>query len=220
MGMKFVNALMLASILLLNVTGIAQAHGESYENIAAQRKGFFAVDYAYFVHTFLPKMETDSVTYLSDLAWTSVANGWGPAEKDKSNGETGYDGNTITLNGITYSKGLGVHAYSEISYDISHQGYELFVSDIGVDDEDCGVGSVIFKAYVDGIEKFNSGMMYSSSVTQTAVIDITGANELRLYVFDGGNGNTCDHADWAGARLLSGLPADADESTVAISPIQ
>ena len=50
-------------------------------------------------------------TYLSDLPWTSMINGWGPAERDRSNGELGAsDGATLTLNGVTYAKGLGVHA--------------------------------------------------------------------------------------------------------------
>ena len=202
MGMKFVNAFVLAVILFANITGNVQAHAESYENLAV-------------------RLDTNSVTYLSDLDWTYMTNGWGPAERDRSNGETGAsDGQTITLNGVTYSKGLGVHAYSEIRYDISNHGYELFVSDIGLDDETCGTGSAVFKVYLDGVEKIDSGMMYSSSTTQTVAIDIAGANELKLYVFDGGNGNQCDHADWADAKLLSGLPVDADESTIDISPAQ
>src|SRR5207247_1662349 len=47
-------------------------------------------------------------SYLSDLTWTSMTNGWGPVERDQSNGESGTgDGSTLTLNGTTYAKGLG-----------------------------------------------------------------------------------------------------------------
>ena len=35
--------------------------------------------------------DRDDVTYLSDRAWTTVENGWGPVEKDRSNGETAAD---------------------------------------------------------------------------------------------------------------------------------
>jgi NPCBM/NEW2 domain len=31
--------------------------------------------------------------------------------------------------------------------------------------------------------------------------NVAGANSLRLVVVDGGDGTTCDRADWAGARL-------------------
>ena len=49
-----------------------------------------------------------SSTYLSDLTWTSMTNGFGPVEKDQSNGWNGTgDGRTLTLNGTTYAKGLG-----------------------------------------------------------------------------------------------------------------
>src|SRR4030095_6410355 len=48
--------------------------------------------------------------YLSDLPMLRAKNGWGPIERDKSNGEQAAgDGRTITLNGSTYAKGLGVH---------------------------------------------------------------------------------------------------------------
>ena len=53
----------------------------------------------------------DVTRYLSDLTWTSATNGWGPVEKDKSNGEQAAgDGRTITLNTVTFAKGLGAHA--------------------------------------------------------------------------------------------------------------
>ena len=46
-----------------------------------------------------------------------MTNGWGPVEKDRSNGEAGAsDGEPITLNGVTYAKGLGAHAASDVRY--------------------------------------------------------------------------------------------------------
>jgi hypothetical protein len=55
--------------------------------------------------------------YLSDMTWTSATSGWGPVEKDKSNGQQpAGDGRTITLNGKTYAKGLGMHAPADVRY--------------------------------------------------------------------------------------------------------
>jgi hypothetical protein len=91
-----------------------------------------------------------SATYVADLAWTSASNGWGPVEKDRSNGETGAtDGRTITLNGTTHAKGLGVHASSDVRYDLNG-AYSTFISDVGVDDEVGSRGSVVFQVYADG----------------------------------------------------------------------
>ena len=45
---------------------------------------------------------------LSDVTWLSATNGWGPVEKDQSNGETGAgDGHEISIRGTKYPKGLG-----------------------------------------------------------------------------------------------------------------
>ncbi len=76
-----------------------------------------------------------SVTsYLSDLAYTVVSNGFGPAEKDRSNGEAGAaDGRPLTLAGVVYPKGIGVHAPSEIRYNLT--GCSTFTTKVGLDDE-------------------------------------------------------------------------------------
>jgi len=82
---------------------------------------------------------------VSDLQALTSVNGWGPMEIDMSNGEMAAgDGRIITINGSQYQKGLGVHAYSEVVYDIGGQ-FSTFISDIGVDDEVGNRGSVIFQ---------------------------------------------------------------------------
>ena len=73
-------------------------------------------------------------TYVSDLTPTSSTNGWGPVEKDKSNGETGAgDGGPITLNGTVFAKGLGTHALSDVRYTVPTEagssGSPVFDSD-------------------------------------------------------------------------------------------
>lgn len=148
--------------------------------------------------------QSAGTTYLSDWNWTYMTNGWGPAEKDKSNAEQAAgDGRTITLNGVTYAKGLGVHAASDIRYNLAG-ACQAFTADVGVDDESGANGSVIFQVWADGLLLFDSGTMTATTVTKTAVVDVTGRNELKLIVTDAGNGNAYDHADWAGARVTCG----------------
>lgn len=157
-----------------------------------------------------PTPAPDGTTYLSDLNWASMNNGWGPAEKDRSNGELGgSDGRTLTLAGQTYAKGLGVHAGSEIVYNLNGQ-YSQFLSDIGIDDEVGNGGSVAFTIYLDNAKVFDSGTITGSSATQKVSLDVTGKQTLKLAVHHVGDGNAYDHADWANARLVSGtapLPA-------------
>ena len=92
---------------------------------------------------------TGTTAYLSDLAYTVTANGWGPVEKDRSNGELpGGDGRPITLNGTVYPKGLGVHAASDVRY-AANGACTAFTVKVGVDDESGSSGSVVFQVYGD-----------------------------------------------------------------------
>jgi glucose/arabinose dehydrogenase len=140
-------------------------------------------------------------TYLSDLAWTSMTNGWGPVELDRSNGEqaTG-DGRTITLNGTTYTKGLGAHALSDVRYALSGS-CSRFTAQVGVDDEVGANGSVTFEVYTGTTRVYDSGPMTGVTAARAVDVSIAGATALRLVVTDGGDGNGFDHADWAVAQI-------------------
>lgn len=157
--------------------------------------------------------DDDDVVYLSDLQWVSASNGLGPVELDMSNGGTNSgDGSIITLNGQTYQKGLGVHANSEIVYDIS-KDYSQFLADIGIDDEaGSSRGSVIFQVWADGTNIYESVLIAGRAPIIHIDLNVTGVDELKLIVTDAGNGNDYDHADWAGIRLVSvpKPPKDAD----------
>ena len=168
-----------------------------------------------------------STAYLSDLPFaTPPTNGWGPVERDMSNGGSGAgDGHTLTLNGVTYAKGLGVHAISDVAFNLG-AAYGTFVSDVGIDDEVSSGGSVIFQVFADGVKIFDSGVMTATSATQTVTLSVTGVQQLRLHVDDAGDGIDYDHADWAGARLLTSVatptpPAAPTALTAtALSPTQ
>jgi hypothetical protein len=144
-------------------------------------------------------------TFLSDLQpAVTPLNGWGPIERDESNGEqSAHDGRTMTLNSRTYAKGLGVHADSEVDYDFaSSSGYTNFRADVGVDDEVGDKGSVIFQVWIDNAKVYDSGVMTGNTATRQVDIDITNVTaRLRLIVLGTGDGHDFDHADWANARF-------------------
>ena len=130
-------------------------------------------------------------------------NGWGPIEKDMSVGEQAAgDGRTITIGNIPYAKGIGVHAPSEIIYNLNGTCSGNFVSDVGVDDEVGDNGSVVFQVYLDGVLAFDSGIMRGTDPRDNVNVSVAGKNQLRLVVTDAGDGKSYDHADWAGARVM------------------
>ncbi|MDR7275732.1 glycoside hydrolase family 2 TIM barrel-domain containing protein [Catenuloplanes atrovinosus] len=137
--------------------------------------------------------------WLSDRPYVEQANGWGPVERDRSNGEQGAtDGNPMTIGGVRYEKGLGAHAYSSVLVDLGGT-CTRFRSDVGVDDE--ASGSVEFEVWADGTLRARSGVVTGAAAAVRLDVDITGARQLDLRVTDAGNGNGSDHADWAAARL-------------------
>jgi len=146
-----------------------------------------------------------STTYLSDLPWASATAGWGTIHLDAS-----IVGNPLTLRGVTYAKGIGTHAISQIVYNLNGQ-YNWFLSDVGIDDEELtrGTGTVDFQVIGDGKMLFDSGVVSNSSPTVHINVSVAGVQQLTLLVGDGGDGIDYDHADWAGARLIAGASAAA-----------
>jgi hypothetical protein len=129
-------------------------------------------------------------------------NGWGPYEVDRSNGETGAaDGHTITLSGVPYLRGLGVHAPSDVAFNINRACSGSFIADIGVDGEVGAAGSVVFQVFGDGTKLYDSGITRGGDVRKTVNVSVANKAELRLVVTDGGDGKGSDHADWGGARV-------------------
>ena len=145
-----------------------------------------------------------TTSYLSDLAYSAVANGWGPVEKDTSNGEQAAgDGLPITLNGVVYAKGLGTHAASDVRYTLAGT-CSLFTATVGVDDEVGANGSVVFQVFTDGTKVYDSGVLTGSSPSAAVSLDVTGKTALQLVVTNGGDNIDFDHADWADAKLTCG----------------
>jgi hypothetical protein len=149
----------------------------------------------------------DSI-FLSDMPWTSSRNGWGPVERNFSNGEAlEEDGRAISLGGSKYAKGIGTHAPSEVRVVLGKK-YKTFQADIGIDDEVAGYaitchGTTIFRVYADEQAIFDSGVVTRYSAPRSIQLDVTGVRELRLEASDAGDGKDCDHADWGNARLTT-----------------
>ncbi|MFE0699063.1 endo-alpha-N-acetylgalactosaminidase family protein [Streptomyces sp. NPDC058872] len=154
------------------------------------------------VRTLPPPPTADS--WASDLDWTSATNGWGPVERDLSNGETGAgDGTPLRIGGASYAKGLGTHAPAKIRYYLGGR-CTSFTAEVGVDDIQSTRGSVRFSVLADGAEKAESPVLRAADPAWSLTADVTGASYVDLVVGDGGDGNGNDHADWGSARFHCG----------------
>ncbi|RVX39568.1 endo-alpha-N-acetylgalactosaminidase [Nonomuraea polychroma] len=154
------------------------------------------------VRTLPPPPQADA--YASDLEWVSADNGWGPVERDRSNGDTGEaDGGPIVIGGRTFAKGLGTHAPAKIRFYLNGRCTE-FRAFVGVDDVQATRGSVRFGVVADGVERARSPVLRAADPAYELVADLTGARYVDLVADDAGDGNGNDHADWGEARLICG----------------
>jgi beta-galactosidase len=140
-------------------------------------------------------------TAVSALPFLTERNGWGPVERDRSNGESsGGDGNPISLRGARFDRGVGAHAESEFEVYTGGRCSALTAT-IGVDDETGGNGSVTFEVLEDGQTAYRSPVLTGQSAAVPVSVDTSGATVLTFRVTDGGDGNAWDHADWANPVL-------------------
>lgn len=125
------------------------------------------------VRTLPPPPTEDS--WASDLDWTASRNGWGPVERDQSNGETGTgDGSPLKIGGVAYAKGLGTHAPAKIRYYLGGKCTSL-TAEVGVDDVQATRGSVRFSVTADGTEKVKSPVLGAADPAWKLTADVTGA---------------------------------------------
>lgn len=144
----------------------------------------------------------EDYTYLTEYDWESTQNSYATPKKDISTSNNALRLTNEDGNEVSFERGIGAHATSTITYDLSDKDYAFFSSYVGVDRQMFGtVGSVSFEIYVDGEKKFDSGVMTSRDAMKYVEVDINDAKELKLVVTDGGNGIGSDHATWGDTKL-------------------
>jgi alpha-galactosidase len=149
-----------------------------------------------------PSGTSGGTTYISDMSWQASTNGWGPAERDRSNGEQAAgDGRTLTMAGTTYAKGVGGHAAGTIDVNLGGR-CSTFAADVGVDAEvGSGRGSVTFSVLGDGATLATTPVKTGGQAATSLSVNVSGRTTLRLAIGNGGDNINYDHADWANARV-------------------
>jgi alpha-galactosidase len=160
-----------------------------------------------------PVRSEEPVVWLDDLNLSLTGQEWGTAQPRRS-----VTGNPITLGGKAFSRGIGVHAFSQITIDLKGAAVR-FQAIVGVDDEPSGRGMVSFRVLLDGLEKSVVGPIKYGDAPVPISIDVRGAGLMDLVVDDGGNGISGDHADWADARLILG-PAATKRPEIFVMPVE
>lgn len=136
------------------------------------------------------------VVWLQGLDLSLIKQGWGDAHADRS-----VENHPITIGGTVYEHGVGSHAVSYATVDL-RRGALSFSSDVGLDDETKGRGSVQFEVWADGKLLAKSSVMKSGQHAEHLEVSLKGARRLLLKINDGGDGIDYDHGDWANAFFV------------------
>jgi len=127
------------------------------------------------------------VPYL-DLAW--------PFQMDRN-----VLGGMLCAGDRLHLKGLGMHSASRLSFALGPAD-RRFQAELAIDDSAEGRGSVRFRVFVDGREKFASPTVRSGAEPLPVSVDVTGGKRLDLIVEYAERADELDHADWLDARLV------------------
>jgi hypothetical protein len=110
-------------------------------------------------------------------------------------------GKPISLGGVRYERGLGVHSRCALTYALSGN-YRRLTGVVGIDDEVGKLGDVVFRVVADGKELFNSGNIRGGDAPRRLALNVTGLVTLTLEVDFGADMDIGDHADWADLKLV------------------
>lgn len=137
--------------------------------------------------------------HLSDLTATRATTGWG----NKPRMNRSIADKPLSLAGTTYARGIGVHAESEMEYDLKSD-YRRFVATVGLDDAMKGhsEGSVVFEIWIDGRRVEETRILRAGDCGYINVAIPPGSKAIRLVVTDAIDGASCDHGDWANAGFV------------------
>ena len=149
-----------------------------------------------------------TTTYISDMTFLPATNGWGPVERDQSNGEAAAgDGEHSRSTGRRTPR-ASARTPPRTSRTRSPASCTRFKASVGIDDEVGSLGSVIFQVYADATKVYDAASNDRHDGDEGGRrLDPAGASQLRLVVTNGGNNTDYDHADWADARIECGQVA-------------
>ena len=108
----------------------------------------------------------------------------------------------LSVNGIVYERGLGVHSISRLLYELD--GKAISISGLaGADDNNRFAGNFQFKIIGDKKELWKSGIIKKGSPVKEFNVNLKGIDKVLLLVEEGGDGIMYDHADWLNIKITT-----------------
>jgi len=145
------------------------------------------------------------VQYLSQLTPVEVKEQTFLAPPQPYQMDRSCQGDAISIAGKRYPWGIGVHAESELTFDLNRR-FQEFRADVGIDTRAGQRGSVQFIVLGDGKQLYASPIVRGSDRQPYSVrMPVRGVKLLTLKVTNGDDLDLGDVANWGSARVLRGV---------------
>jgi hypothetical protein len=142
----------------------------------------------------------DKVVFLSDLKPAEVVERSKQGRKDTLRMNRNLDNNNpIELGDQVYSKGLAIHAYSELTYNLDGK-YQKFDAILGMDAKVGGNGKPQVTIEADGNKLFSETVTRKDKRRELSY-PVKGVKQLKITVSSSGLFDFGDHVDLANAKL-------------------
>ena len=110
-------------------------------------------------------------------------------------------GRSLSIAGKSFEKGVGVHSYTRLVYDLGGQ-YAKFLASVGIDASAPQTAICSYKVLIDGKEAA-AGVCKANEAAKLVKLDVKDAKELELICDYGPDEDDAgDHLDWGNARLI------------------
>lgn len=145
-------------------------------------------------------VRSSRVAFLSDLqplaeAQRPIVTPSFPARRDMS-----VSGRPLRLGSQVYEKGLGVHAFSELTF-ATGGAWDWFIATIGLAPDEGEQGDCVFKVLADG-KVIYERRVRAADAPHVVDLPIAGCDQVVLVVEPGEDLDLGDHANWCDARFI------------------
>jgi len=110
-------------------------------------------------------------------------------------------GGRMRCAGKMHLRGVGMHTAARISY-VPPENARAFQASLGIDDVTEGLGSVRFRVFVDGSQKYVSPTVRGQEAPVPVSVDVKGASRVDLVVDFADRADVQDIANWLDARFI------------------
>lgn len=161
--------------------------------------GVTKIDFSGGKIVYLSDLEPDAFNYQSYFATDQPVAVLSDFYRLRRN--VGLEGNSLRLDGRTYTKGLALHSRSVVAYRLPGK-FRLFTATVGIDDNARDGGGDVALAITGDGKSLWKGSVRGNEAAQTLELDVSGIKRLEITADFGEGQDVADHLDLCDAKVM------------------